>query len=104
MNLDKNYGNLLLDFYKDLLTKRQTEVLEYYFSDDYSMQEIAEELNISKSAVSDNIHRALEQLNTYEEKLNLIKDYKARMKIYDQLALIDNQEVQKLLKELIEIE
>ena len=104
MNLDKNYGNLLLDFYKDLLTKRQIEVLEYYFSDDYSMQEIAEELNISKSAVSDNIHRALEQLNTYEEKLNLIKDYKARMRIYDQLALIDHEEVQKLLKELIDIE
>ena len=104
MNLDKNYGNLLLDFYKDLLTNRQAEVLEYYFSDDYSMQEIAEELNISKSAVSDNIHRALEQLNTYEDKLNLISDYKARMQIYDSLAKIDNEEVQKLLKQLIEIE
>ena len=104
MNLDKNYGNLLLDFYKDLLTKRQTEVLEYYFSDDYSMQEIAEELNISKSAVSDNIHRALEQLESYEEKLKLISDYKARMKIYDKMKKIDNEEVQKLLKNLIEIE
>ena len=104
MNLDKNYGNLLLDFYKDLLTNRQAEVLEYYFSDDYSMQEIAEELNISKSAVSDNIHRALEQLNTYEDKLNLISDYKARMQIYDSLAKIYNEEVQKLLKQLIEIE
>ena len=104
MNLDKNYGNLLLDFYKELLTKRQVEVLELYFSDDYSMQEIAEELNISKSAVSDNIHRALDLLNTYEEKLNLIKDYKARMRIYDQLAKIENEEVQKWLKKLIEID
>lgn len=104
MNLDKNYGNLLLDFYKELLTKRQVEVLELYFSDDYSMQEIAEELNISKSAVSDNIHRALDFLNTYEEKLNLIKDYKARMRIYDQLAKIENEEVQKWLKKLIEID
>ena len=31
---DKTQGNLLIDFYGELLTDRQNEVLSHYYSDD----------------------------------------------------------------------
>ena len=37
------------------------------------MNEIADEMNISKAAVSDIINRSVKQLESYEAKLNLIK-------------------------------
>lgn len=71
--LSKEEGNLLLDFYGSLLTEHQLNVLNDYFVEDLSMNEIADELNISKSGVSDLINRSIKQLESYESKLNLIR-------------------------------
>lgn len=71
--LSKEEGNLLLDFYGSLLTEHQLSVLNDYFVEDLSMKEIADEMNISKAAVSDIINRSVKQLESYEAKLNLIK-------------------------------
>ena len=71
--LSKEEGNLLLDFYGSLLTEHQLSVLNDYFVEDLSMNEIADEMNISKAAVSDIINRSVKQLESYEAKLNLIK-------------------------------
>ena len=71
--LSKEEGNLLLDFYGCLLTEHQLSVLNDYFVEDLSMNEIADEMNISKAAVSDIINRSVKQLESYEAKLNLIK-------------------------------
>ena len=49
---DKTQGNLLIDFYGELLTDRQNEVLSHYYSDDLSMQEIADELGLSRAVVN----------------------------------------------------
>ena len=71
--LSKEEGNLLLDFYGSLPTEHQLSVLNDYFVEDLSMNEIADEMNISKAAVSDIINRSVKQLESYEAKLNLIK-------------------------------
>ena len=71
--VSKEEGNLLLDFYGSLLTEHQLSVLNDYFVEDLSMNEIADEMNISKAAVSDIINRSVKQLESYEAKLNLIK-------------------------------
>ena len=34
--------SFLLDFYGDLLTSKQREVIEYYYNDDLSLAEIAD--------------------------------------------------------------
>lgn len=73
MKLSKNYGNLLIDFYGSLLTDHQQEILEEYYKEDLSMIEIAEKLNITRSAVSDIINRSIKQLEEYEVKLKLIE-------------------------------
>ena len=72
MKRDRNREWQLLDHYGALLTEHQRAVLEEYYNEDLSMNEIAENYGISKSAVQDLIRRCERQLNTYEEKLGSI--------------------------------
>lgn len=65
--------NNLLDFYETLLSERQRIVMEMYYREDYSLNEIAENLDISKQAVSDNLKRGVKKLEEFEENLSLLK-------------------------------
>lgn len=100
--LDKNKGNLLLDYYGSLLTKHQLSVLDDYFKDDLSMNEIAENRKISKAAVSDIINRSVKQLENYEIKLKLIKQSEKLDKIISDLNK-GNNESKKLANKLNKI-
>ena len=71
MPLDREKNSLLLDYYGVLLTRHQQDILDEYFNEDLSMNEIADNLQISKSAVQDLIKRSLTQLNEFEKKLKL---------------------------------
>lgn len=66
---------LLLDFYGQLLTKRQFEILDLNLNNDYSLAEIAEQLNISRQGVYDNIKRGRAVLDRMEEKLGLVHKF-----------------------------
>ena len=101
---DKTQGNLLIDFYGELLTDRQNEVLSHYYSDDLSMQEIADELGISKSAVSDLLHRSTSQLQEYKDKLKLISSYQKRNSIYEQLLALNDKRVLEYVSKLKNID
>ena len=84
MPLDKFDNSLLLDYYGDLLTKHQKDILDEYFNEDLSMNEIADNYEISKSAVQDLIKRSLLQLQGYEKVLKLIeKDKKLDVLLSD---------------------
>lgn len=83
--LDKVEGNLLFDFYGALLTEHQKEVLDDYFNDDLSMSELADEYEVSKSAISDLIKRCLNQLEEYESKLHLIKQARSLDELIDKM-------------------
>ena len=63
----------LLDFYGMLLTDKQRETVEYYYNDDLSLGEIAENLNISRQGVRDSIKRSEAILFEAEEKLGLVR-------------------------------
>ncbi len=104
MKLNKEDGNYLIDFYGELLTARQKEILEYYFAYDQTMQEIADNLSISKTAVADIIHRSFDQLTDYENKLHLYQSFKQRAVIYDQLSALKNEQVDLLVNRLIDID
>ena len=65
--------NSLLDFYGNLLTKKQKKAAYMYYVYDCTINEISSELNISKQAVFDNLKRAENNLEEFEEKLELIK-------------------------------
>lgn len=67
--------NMLLDIYGDMLTDRQRSFLEYYYVDDFSLAEIAENEGITRQGVRDAIKRAEKQLYDMEEKLGLCKKF-----------------------------
>lgn len=63
--------SLLLDFYGQLITRKQYEVLDLHYNSDYSLGEIAQYLNISRQGVYDNIKRGKAALTDMEQKLGL---------------------------------
>ncbi len=63
---------LLLDFYGQLITKRQYDILDLHYNSDYSLGEIAQELNISRQGVYDNVKRGKAALFEMEQKLGLV--------------------------------
>ena len=65
----------LLDFYGDVLSERRRDALDFYYNDDMSLSEIAEEMGISRQGVRDLIKKAEEELLFYEEKLGLAKKF-----------------------------
>ena len=67
--------NVLLDFYGDMLTDKQRSFIEYYYFDDLSLAEIAENEGITRQGVRDAIKRAEAQLFEMEERLGLAKRF-----------------------------
>ena len=60
---------LLTDYYGDMLTENQRKFLDYYYNDDLSLSEIAENEGITRQGVRDAIKRAETQLFDMEKKL-----------------------------------
>jgi predicted DNA-binding protein YlxM (UPF0122 family) len=83
--------NLLYDFYGALLTGRQREFMELYYYDDLSLAEIAEQFDVSRQAVHDNIRRAEAQLLEYEQKLRLLEKYQYRQQLEQEAAKLIQQ-------------
>ena len=70
--------SLLYDFYANLLTEKQKLVYELHYLNDLSINEIAEEQNISPQAVWDLVKRTEKILDNYEQKLNLIEKFESQ--------------------------
>lgn len=86
MELEKSMRlNMLFDFYQPLLTIKQNDYLQLYYADDYSLGEIADEYQVSRQAVYDNIKRSTQLLENYEKKLHLYDDYQNREQAADHL-------------------
>lgn len=64
--------SLLLDFYGSMLTQKQREMTEYYYNDDLSLAEIAENEGITRQGVRDSIKRGEAQLFDMEDRLGLL--------------------------------
>ncbi len=70
---------LLGDYYGQLLTERQRDILSLHYEDDLSLGEIAERLGVSRQAVHDLLSRSEEALEDYEARLGLVaRDGEAR--------------------------
>lgn len=68
--------SLLFDFYGEILTEKQQDVIDYYYNDDLSLAEISEHLGITRQGVRDSIKRAEATLIEMEEKLGLAKRFR----------------------------
>ncbi|MCD7847073.1 MAG: DNA-binding protein [Oscillospiraceae bacterium] len=87
MAKDLKYSTLL-DIYGGMLTDKQREMMDYYYNDDLSLSEIADNCGISRQGVRDAIKRGEDSLNELEEKVGVTR----MMKDYDEkLAFVTNQ-------------
>lgn len=64
---------LLYDYYGDLLTERQKMCFDLRHNQDLSLAEIAEELNVSRQGVHDNLSRAEALLSNMEAKTGCVR-------------------------------
>ena len=80
-----NRINLLFDFYGPLLTDKQRLFLKYHYLHDYSLGEIAADFAISRQAVYEHLKRAEQMLESYEERLGLLKRHERIQRGLDRL-------------------
>ena len=85
----------LFALYGELFTENQKELFISYYFDDMSLQEISDNLNVSRNAIYSQLKRIENSLKTYESKLHL-QEY------YDKLnSLLDsNLNKEELVKEI----
>lgn len=110
--MDKlSYIILLLDFYRNLLTDKQRDIMSRHYEEDMSLAEIAEEFGISRQAVHDIIKRSEKALFDYENELGLVdrflKQKQELLKIKGLLSkYTDNEEIKlslDILNKLLDI-
>ncbi len=97
--------NLYYDFYGALLTKRQQQLLELYYGENWSLSEISQEMQISRQAVYDTLKRTVQALQKYEAKLGLVvkaQQQQALLKKALDLLKDDYQEVSTLIWQVLE--
>ena len=101
-NLNIGY---LLDFYGEILSERKRTVLEYYYNDDLSLAEIADEIGISRQGVRDSIKKGEEELLFLEDKLGLAARFRKYGESVSRIRLIaENEPLSKELKnEIIQL-
>ncbi len=94
--------NYLYDFYNGLLTDKQKDYVKLYYLMDLQFSEIADELNVTRQAVYDNLKRTTEVLEAYEENLGMYSRYLKRQQLYDALktSLDDKQQALNIIEEL----
>ena len=81
----KEYLNELFSMYQELFTEKQKGYFKMYYFEDYSLQEIAGEFKVSRNAVFDQLKHIENNLNTYEQKLGLLKSRDERIELLDKL-------------------
>ena len=84
--------SMLLEIYGKLLTEKQSQMLEDYYNHDLSLSEIAENQDITRQAVRDNIKKGENKLFEFEEKLSIMKR-----------TLEQEKQIQEILTELSKI-
>lgn len=107
--MDALQMSLLYDYYGELLTDRQRMCFDLYYNQDYSLSEIAQELQVSRQGVYDNLSRAEALLKNMEEKTGCVqRDLQSRKVMRTirsaarQLQSRDEAEVQDLAKIILD--
>ncbi len=92
----------LLEVYGPLLTEKQRIVLEYYYFDDLSLSEIAENEGGSRQGAQNIIKRVERELLRFEEVLGNVKRSKTQLELLDRLKAECNGSQELILNELYE--
>ena len=81
----------LYEIYGALLTEKQRQCLELYFCEDYSLAEVAEEMQVSRQAIHDLLKRVEQTLEHYETRLGFLQRMeKTRLLTVEAAAILDS--------------
>lgn len=84
---EKNMNiSFLLDFYGEVLTEKQKEILELYYNEDLSLAEIAESNGLTRQGVRHVIKKAEDTLYDLESKLGLANRFVKLGSAYNAIA------------------
>lgn len=92
--------NDLLDWYENLLTPKQKAVMHLYYQQDYSLREIAQELEVSHNAIYDIIMRASNRLEAIEAQVKVLALYQKLQTQIEALKAKDIDAIQEIIAEL----
>lgn len=92
--------NELYDCYQSLLTEKERKYFEDYYKEDLSLQEIAENCEVSRNAVHKMIQNVEKKLDYYESSLQLNE---RNMMLSKALELEQLDEVKKYIKSSLDI-
>ena len=94
---EREYMLSLYEIYGKLLTEKERSYFEYYFFEDYSLQEIADNNEVSKSYVGKFLNSITIKLKKYESSLNL---YEKNNKLKELIKDLDD-EIKSKIEELL---
>ena len=94
MDLKYSY---LFDYYGELFTDKQKEYFTDYYFNNLTLQEIADNNNVSRNAVHKNIKDILAKLDYYEEKLNLYSNKQKIEKILEGVDVSIKEQIEELI-------
>ena len=77
--------SILLEIYGNLLTEKQKEYMNYYYNEDLSLSEIAENDGITRQAVMRILQKSSKKLEEYEQKLQIMEKQKQIKKNIEEL-------------------
>lgn len=91
------YGSLY-SIYKDLLTKNNQNIFSLYYEENLTLQEIADNLGVSKSYAGNVIKKCEKKLDSLE---NTLKVYEMKNALNDILNENDIEKIKNKIKRII---
>ncbi len=92
------YYNELYLIYKNLLNQNNSEIFDLYYGENMTMQEIADNMQVSKSRIGSIIKNVEKKLDTYEKALGIHKKNEELNQLFN---LQDAKEIKEQLEEIL---
>ena len=96
---EREYIINLYETYKNLLTQRERDYFENYHYEDYNLQEIADNYEVSKAYVGKYVNLIEDKLTNFENALYMFDKMK---KIKEIVKYIDDVQTRMKIEEIID--
>ncbi len=87
----------LFDYYGALFTDKQKEYFVDYYFNNLTLQEIAENNNVSRNAVHKNLKEIIKKLDYYENNLKLLENKKKIEKLIKNIDVNIKEKIEELI-------
>ncbi len=92
------YYDQLFNIYSSLLNESNRKYYRLYYEENFTLQEIADLENVSKSYVGNIISKTSKKLKEYENELHILRDRNELIKI---LSINDILEIKNMIKNML---